>query len=241
MFNFNKLKLGLLIASATILGTLSFDAIAADTATVSSQDEKAQVSAVLNEALNKQKIYVTAPGFPSKLHELALVAEDPNADENKSKQYHPAEKAGWLSMIAFGEALEQAGVLKITHGTFFDDDFYNRRFKFTGVLMEFTEHMQDYVAVTSQDGRVLLRVGVVGVGEISDLKKLSDNSYEASFTTALANRSPWFNDKVETHTKISSLLGGLEKCKLALKDGSFIIDDEAFLKTLSKPVVDFKK
>ncbi len=216
-------------------------AVASDETVVSLKDESSQITSLLNEALNKQKIYVTAPGIPSKLHEMALVAEDPNADENKDKKYHPAEKAGWLSMISYGEALEQAGVLKITHGSFFEDDFYNRRFKFTGVLMEFASNMKDYVAVTSQDGRVLLRVGVVGVGELSSLKRLSDASYEISFTTALANRSPWFTDAVEQHTKISSLLGGLEKCRLALKDGSFAIDDEAFIKTLSKPVVDFKK
>lgn len=240
MFKFSKLKLGFFIASLVLLGSSFSMAAAKETASFSTGDEKAQVTALLNDALNKQKIYVTAPGFPSKLHEMALVAEDPDAEENKSKQYHPAEKAGWLSMIAYGEALEKAGALKITHGSFFDDDFYNRRFKFTGVLMEFTGDMKDYVAVTSQDGRVLLRVGVAGVGVISSLKKLSDTSYEVSFTTALANRSPWFTDEVEQHTKISSLLGGLEKCTLALKNGTYVIDDEAFLNTLKKPVVDFK-
>ncbi len=238
MFNFNKVKAGIILASLLLAGSTSC-ALEKNQA-AAAQEEKAQISALLNGALNKQRIYVTAPGFPSKLHEMALVAEDPDAEENKSKQYHPAEKAGWLSMIAYGEALEKAGALKITHGSFFDDDFYNRRFKFTGVLMEFTGDMKDYVAVTSQDGRVLLRVGVAGVGEISSLKKLSDTSYEVSFTTALANRSPWFTDEVELHTKISSLLGGLEKCTLALKNGTYVIDDEAFLNTLKKPVVDFK-
>ena len=240
MFNLNKVKAGIILTVLLLAGSTSY-ALEENQAAAAQDAEKAQISALLNDALNKQKIYVTAPGFPSKLHEMALVAEDPDAEENKSKQYHPAEKAGWLSMIAYGEALERAGALKITHGSFFDDDFYNRRFKFTGVLMEFTADMKDYVAVTSQDGRVLLRVGVAGVGEISSLKKLSDTSYEVSFTTALANRSPWFTGEVEQYTKISSLLGGLEKCTLTLKNGSYVIDDEAFLNTLKKPVVDFKK
>ncbi len=198
-------------------------------------------AALLNEALNKQRVFVTAPGLPSKLHEMALAAEDPDAPENAQKKYHPAERNGWKNMIAYGEALEKQGVLKIKHGTFFEDDFYNRRFKYTGVLMELKPEMKPYVAVTPVDGRVLLRVGYSGVGRIEGIEKIDAEHYKVKFTTALCRISPWHNAEVDKFTKASSLLGGEESVVVKVKGGKAYIDDEDFLISLKNPVTDFKK
>ncbi len=199
-----------------------------------------QIAQLLDSALSLQKVYVTAPGLPSKLHEFALVAEDPDAKENQTKKYHPAEKAGWKHMIEYGVALQKAGALNIKHGTFFEDDFYNRRFKFTGVLMEFKTEMKDYVAVTPKDGRVLLRVGTSGLDRIISCTRQGDHMLEVSFVTALKQRSPWFTDEVASFTKISSLLGGNEKVMLKEHDGRYEIADDEFQQSLSQPVTDFR-
>lgn len=198
---------------------------------------------ILNEALNTQRVFVTAPGLPSKLHDMALIAEDPDAKENAHKKYHPAEREGWKRMLAYGEALEHKGVLKITHGTFFDDDFYDRRFKFTGVLMEFKPEMKEYIAVTPLDGRVLMRVGYSGVKNIDKMEKLSgkDERYKVEFTTALSKISPWYDDDVAKFAQVSSLLGGKESTVIKVENGKAFIDDEAFFISLKKPVTDFSK
>ncbi len=238
-FTRKKNVLNKLLNKFAVLGVLTLCGISSVTAHEKDIDT-AKIAQVLDAALSTQKVYVTAPGLPSKLHELALVAEDPDAKENQSKKYHPAEKAGWKHMIEYGTALQKAGVLNIKHGTFFEDDFYNRRFKFTGVLMEFKPEMTSYVAVTPKDGRVLLRVGTSGLDKILSCTKTEEHTIEVSFVTALKQRSPWFTDEVASFTKISSLLGGRENVRFKEHDGKFEIADDEFEKSLSQPVTHFR-
>lgn len=201
-----------------------------------------EAAKLINSYLNTQSVMISAPGIPSKLHEMSLCAEDPENPENAKKNYHPAEKAGWLRMIAFGRALEKEGFLTLEQGSFFEDDFYNRRFKFTGYLMHVQNEMNSYVAVMPQQGRVLLKVGHVGVGQIVSVKALhaEDKKAQVSYTTVLIDRAPWFTQDVEQFTAVSSMLGGKEQVSLTFKDGKWLIDDPVFLATVKNPVADFK-
>jgi hypothetical protein len=208
------------------------------------QARAADVSAVeagLNAALNTQKVYVTAPGFPSKMHDLALCLEDPEAKENASKQYHPAARQGWKRMIAFGRALEKGGWVRLKQGTFFDRDLYNRPFKFTGYLMSVEPKLKDYVAVVPYDGRVLLRAGVSAVDKVVSVRDEGGGKVTATFTTKLGSPSPWLDGGTEKYASPRALLGGRESVAMECGKDKCSVSDQAFLDGLKKPLTDSQR
>lgn len=199
-----------------------------------------EAKTLINSHLNSQSVLISAPGMPSKLHDFAMVAEDPDATENAQKQYHPAEKEGWRSMIAFGKALEQAQVMTLEQGTFFEDDFYDRRFKFTGYVMHFAPKMAGELAVMPQQGRVMLKAGKVGVDKIVSIKDAKDvQGYDVTYTTSLYNRAWWLTAELEPFTRLQAMLGGEEHVTIVQKNGAFVIEDPAFLSSVKNPVADF--
>lgn len=196
------------------------------------------VAAGLDSALNSQKVYVTAPGFPSKLHDLALCIEDPDAKENLSKQYHPAARRGWTRMAAFARALEKGGWVRLEQGTFYDRDLYGRPFKFTGYLMEVQPKLKDYVAVVPQDGRVLLRAGVSALDRVVSVKDEGGGRITASFITKLGSPAPWLEGGAGEYADPQALLGGQESVLMSCTEKSCVIEDQDFLKGLGKPLTD---
>lgn len=231
-FSFRKLSAApvALIAAAF----LSQGAVAAVAPTVD------EAKALINSHLNSQSVLISAPGMPSKLHDFAMVAEDPDAQENAQKQYHPAEKEGWRSMIAFSRALEKAGVMQLEAGTFFEDDFYDRRFKFTGYVMHFDPKMAGELAVMPQQGRVMLKAGKVGVDKIVSVRDARDShGYDVIYTTMLYNRAWWLTPELEPFTRLQAMVGGEEHVTIVQKNGAFVIEDAAFLSSVKNPVADF--
>ncbi len=192
----------------------------------------------LDEALGTQKVYVTAPGFPSKIHDMALCIEDPEAKENLSKEYHPAARQGWLRMARFGRALAEGGWVTMEQGTFFDRDLYGRPFKFTGYLMTVSPRLKDYVAVVPYDGRVLLRAGVSALKDVVSVKDEGSGKVTATFTTKLGDPAPWLEGRAGEEANPSALLGGQESVEMECSEDSCKVSDQAFLDGLGKPLTD---
>lgn len=220
------------IYAAAALAAAAFAALPSEGADLS------LVGAGLDAALNSQKVYVTAPGFPSKLHDMALCIEDPDAKENLSKQYHPAARRGWQRMAAFARALEKGGWVKLEQGTFYDRDLYGRPFKFTGYLMEVQPKLKDYVAVVPQDGRVLLRAGVSALDKVVSVKDEGDGKLTAAFITKLGSPAPWLEGGAGEYATPQALLGGQESVLMSCTQKACVIEDRDFLEGLSKPLTD---
>lgn len=211
-------------------------AIALISLSANAADEE-MVRTALDAALNLQKVYIEAPGFPSRVHDMALCVEDPNAEANLKKQYHPAARQGWLRMTSFARALSKNGWFDLDEGTFFDRDLYNRPFKYTGYLINVTDKLKDYVAVVPNDGRVLLRAGVSAVDRIVSIKN-NGKSTLVTFTTTLGNPSPWLDENTIKYANPKALLGGEESATLSCDTHRCKVTDEKFLDSLTRPLTD---
>ncbi len=226
----------------TALAAISMPVMAANVDLSKAQDETFEY--LLNEKLNAQKVIVSAPGMPSQLHDMAMVAEDPNAKENQNKAYHPVELQGWNTMIAQGRLLEGLGMMSFESGTFEELDYQGKKFKFTGHLMKFTAKAKDYIAIFPTLRRVGLKVGVMGVDKIVSFTKTQIKEGKPTvlvdFTTALYDKSPWLSDEYLKATGIMSFVEGKTQVKMTYSDGKWQIADEKFLMSVQNPVVDFE-
>lgn len=209
-----------------------------------SKAENATFEYLLNEKLNKQKVIASAPGIPSRLYEMTMDAEDPSNPLNKNKNYHPAERQGWESMISQGRVLEKLGLMEFESGTFEELDYNAKKFKFTGFLMKFTPKAHDYIQIMPSLGRIGLRVGYMAVKKINSFSKTQIKnkkpSVTVSFDSTLTNKSPWVNDEYLKSTGIMSFVEGTTSVNMSFIDGKWAIDDAKFLFSVQNPVVDFE-
>ncbi len=199
---------------------------------------------LLNQKLNKQSVIISAPGYPSHTHDMSMVAEDPNHDKNKDKQYHPAEKQGWEKMISQGRLLEKAKIMKLQSGQFEEISYLGEKFKFYGYLMQFTKASKPYLRVMESLGRVGLMVGNMQAVKIESFSKteIVDGKPQVTvkFSTALANKAPWVNDEIAKAFGINAITEGTETVKMGFYDNKWSIDDKDFLFSVKIPVFDFQ-
>ncbi len=199
---------------------------------------------LLNEKLNNQKVIATAPGLPSRVHEMTMVAENPQDPKNIHKAYNKAEFEGWNLMIAQGRILEKLGIMKFESGTFEELNYNGQKFSFTGYLMKFTDKANGYIATLPSLGRIGIKVGVMGVDKVKSFSKTQVKngkpSVDVEFTTTLYNKAPWISDEYLKATRIMSFVEGSQKVNMSFIDGKWQVDDEKFNLSLLNPVFDFE-
>ena len=226
--------------AALILPVAAFNAAALDLKKADAET----FAYLLNEKLNAQKVIISAPGIPSRVHEMSMVAEDPEHENNKGKAYHPAEISGWGMMVRQGRLLEKNGLMVLEAGTFEEKSYTGEDFTFSGYLMKFTDRAREYLAVMPAIGRVGLKIGSVGVDEITEIGKTvplnGRAQLDVSFTTKLINPAPWASEEILRETNINSFVEGSLKVRMSFDDGQWRIADEDFLLSVKNPVFDFE-